>query len=83
MTISRLEEEKRKHLSHLVVLEERLADLELQSSSAESRLSQRNTALTDLQRDLEQKASRVTQLEREVSCWENIIVYHEWGIKGI
>ncbi len=65
--ISSLEEERNKHISHIMTLEEKMSDLEVQCASLDARLNQRSAQLSDLQREITEKASEVVALEREVS----------------
>ena len=64
--ISSLEEERNKHISHIMTLEEKMSDLEVQCASLDARLNQRTTQLSDLQREITEKANEVIALEREV-----------------
>ncbi len=68
LLVTSLEEERNKHISHIMTLEEKLSDLEVQSASLEARLNQRNAQLNDLQREITEKANEVVALEREVQC---------------
>ena len=65
--ISSLEEERNKHISHIMILEEKMSDLEVQCASLDARLNQRNAQLSDLQREITEKANEVIALEREVN----------------
>ena len=65
--ISSLEEERNKHISHIMTLEEKMSDLEVRCASLDARLNQRNAQLSDLQREITEKANEVIALEREVS----------------
>ena len=65
--IASLEGERNKHISHIMTLEEKMSDLEVQCASLDARLNQRHAQLADLQREITEKANEVISLEREVS----------------
>ena len=65
--LQRLEDERSRHMTRILQLEEKLADLDLQATSHDSRLSQRTQQVTQLQTELTERTQELTHLEREVS----------------
>ena len=74
--IKNLEDDRKRHTKQLVTLEEKLADFEVNSSSLDTRLSQRNNQVTDLQSELTERSNQINHLEREVKCSVRTSIFH-------
>jgi chromosome segregation ATPase len=64
--LQKLEDERSRHMTRILQLEERLADLDLANTSHDSRLAQRTQQVTQLQAQVGELSQQVTTLEREV-----------------
>ena len=68
LLVSSLEEERGRHTSRLLLLEEQNTELELQTSSLRAKLEHKSKQADGLQVELRDVNSETVTLERQVSC---------------
>jgi hypothetical protein len=67
MLVSQYEADKSRLAGEITELKRDIGDREAQTSSFESRITQRNAQLIELQEEINRKCSEISNLEREVS----------------
>lgn len=69
MLVSQYEADKSRLVGEITELKREIGDREAQNSSFETRITQRNSQLIELQEQINHKCSEISNLEREVSLF--------------